>query len=361
MTCKAEILSLLTSNQPGDTEELFRAADRARSARVGDQVHLRALVEISSFCRRDCHYCGLRTSNRTLERFRVSDEEILAVAHRSEELGYGTIVLQGGEDPLLSRERVTHIIRRIVAETGLTVTLSLGERPLEELAAWREAGAGRYLLRFETSDSDLLRTVHPPLPGAQEQHPRLALLRRLRRLGYETGGGVMVGLPGQSYKTLANDLLTFAGYELDMIGVGPWVPHPNTPLGQKGLPKTDDQVPNSAEMTLKVIALTRLVRPSSNIPATTALSTVGGSDCLVSALNCGANVIMPDMTPSRYRADYSIYPGKNGFFQQSSHQDEDIKSVILSLGRRVGSGPGGSPSYLERKIKLPAISAGGAI
>ncbi len=361
MTCRADILRMLTADSPALVEDLMQTADRTREARVGKQVHLRGLVEISSHCRRNCTYCGLRASNNDVKRFRMSDDEIMSCVHRAAGFGYGTVVLQAGEDPALSGRRVSELVRRIIGETGLAVTLSLGERDLAELAAWREAGASRYLLRFETSDPELLRKIHPPLPGSVERHPRLTLLRTLRRMGYETGGGVMVGLPGQSYATLADDLLTFASLELDMIGVGPWVPHPATPLGRAGLPDAPSQTPNSAAMTLRVIALTRLIRPGSNIPATTALSTVGGADCLSRALSCGANVIMPDLTPPKYRGHYSIYPGKSGFFQESACQDEELQRVIRSRGRTAGLGPGYSPSYLERKCILPALSAEGVI
>jgi biotin synthase len=362
MTCRAEILSMLTSDSPERVADMMQVADQTRAARVGDEVHLRGLVEISNHCRRDCTYCGLRASNRNVKRFRMSDDEIMSCVYRAAGLGYGSVVLQAGEEPALGSRRVAELILRIIGETGLAVTLSLGERNLAELAAWREAGASRYLLRFETSDQDLLRKVHPPLAGgAVSQHPRLELLRALRRLGFETGGGVMVGLPGQSYSTLANDLLTFASLELDMIGVGPWVPNPATPLGRAGLPDTPDQTPNSTEMTLRTIALTRLVRPGANIPATTALSTVGGTECLARALSCGANVIMPDLTPPKYREHYSIYPGKSGFFQESACQDEELQRVISSLGRTAGRGPGHSPSFIERKRDIPAVCAEGAI
>jgi len=354
-----EIISLLKENDQQEIERLFAKADRARASQVGPQVHLRALLEISSHCRRDCAYCGLRASNRNLKRYRMRSRAIIAAAERGAQLGYGTVVLQAGEDLGLRRARISSLIRRIRTETGMAVTLSLGERSAADLAAWREAGALRYLLRFETSDQRLLRSVHPPLRSNHEPHPRLALLSLLRELGYETGGGVMVGLPGQSYGTLADDILTFGSLELDMTGVGPWVPHPDTPLGKTGFPDNPEQVPNSAEMTLKVIALARLARPTSNIPATTALATVGGENLLAKALSCGANVIMPDMTPPRFREGYSIYPGKSGFFQQAASQDKELKKVIVSIGRTVGVGAGNSPSYEHRRTQQPAAAAGG--
>jgi biotin synthase len=283
-------------------EELWREADRVRHEGVGDEVHLRGLVEFSNHCARLCGYCGLRRDNRELGRYRMTSDEILACAHDAVRFGYGTVVLQSGEDFGATAEWVADVVRRIKSETPLAVTLSLGERREPELLLWRDAGADRYLLRFETSNERLYDRIHPPLPGVRSD--RIALLRRLREIGYEVGSGVMVGIPGQSWDDLANDIEMFRHLDLDMIGVGPYIPHPATPLGKvmadgnapegsrtdRGLagdPAKDDtprevpvllpageQVPNDELTTLKAVALTRLVCPHSNIPSTTALATV---------------------------------------------------------------------------------------
>jgi biotin synthase len=219
----------LRATDPSRLASLWAEADRVRRENVGEEVHLRGLVEISNFCVRSCGYCGIRAENRKLTRYRMSCPEVLECARQAVEYGYGTLVVQAGEDYGIRREPLAEMIRQVKAETPLAVTLSLGERPEGDLAAWREAGADRYLLRFETSDRALYDRIHPPRPG-QARSDRFALLRRLRELGYEIGSGVMIGIPGQSYATLAQDIAMFRELDLDMIGVGPWLAHPETPL-----------------------------------------------------------------------------------------------------------------------------------
>ena len=175
-----------------------------------------------------CAYCGLRTANREITRYCMSADEILACADTAVRFGYGTVVLQSGEDPAVSREWVANLVGEIKRRTPLAVTLSLGEREPHELAAWRHAGADRYLLRFETSNPQLYARIHPPRPGMTSD--RVALLRQLRCIGYEVGSGIMIGIPGQTYDDLARDILLFAELDLDMVGVGPFLPHPQTPL-----------------------------------------------------------------------------------------------------------------------------------
>ncbi|MEM5789913.1 MAG: radical SAM protein, partial [Syntrophobacteraceae bacterium] len=208
-------------------------------------------------------------------RYRMEADEVLACAGMAAAFGFGTVVLQGGEDYGLSTDWVAELIMKIKRETGLAVTLSLGERPGHELRAWREAGADRYLLRFETSDRHLYGRIHPSLPSRNSD--RIELIRELGALGYETGSGVMVGIPGQTYQSLADDILLFRALDLDMIGIGPYIPNPLTPMGngrwESGI-RPRQQVPNSASMASKVVALARLLCPEANIPATTALATL---------------------------------------------------------------------------------------
>ena len=199
---------------------------------MGDEVHLRGLIEISNRCVRECHYCGLRAGNRNLRRYRMSEEEIMACVAQAHAYGYGTVVMQSGEDEGITADWMAGIIRRIRRETPLAVTLSLGERDEADLKAWREAGADRYLLRFETSNPELYARIHPiPHPRRGDGRSRLEILRDLAAMGYEIGSGVMVGIPGQTYDDLAPDIELFRELDLDMIGVGPFIPHPGTPLG----------------------------------------------------------------------------------------------------------------------------------
>ncbi len=338
---RAEILRWLREDDERALEALWSRADAARREHVGDAVHLRGLVEISNHCVRRCAYCGIAVSNRDLARYRMGAGEILACARQAAALGYGTVVLQAGEDYGIAREWLADIVRGIRGGTPLAVTLSLGERPDEDLAAWRAAGADRYLLRFETSDAELYDRIHPPLPGRPSD--RFAILRRLKELGYEAGSGVMIGIPGQTYASLADDLETFAVLDLDMIGVGPYLPHPATPLGRGELPEAapGEQVPATELMTYKVVALARLVDPDANIPSTTALATLNLEQGRELGLARGANVMMPNLTPTKYRALYEIYPAKACIRETAAQCGTCLRGRIEGIGRTVGEGPGG--------------------
>ncbi|HEY3284942.1 MAG TPA: [FeFe] hydrogenase H-cluster radical SAM maturase HydE [Armatimonadota bacterium] len=334
-------------------EELLRSlwqlADDARRQNVGGEVHLRGLVEFSNHCVRQCAYCGLRAGALGVHRYRMTEDEILGCAHAAVGFGYGTLVLQSGEDYGFTAADVAGIVRRVKDETPLAVTLSLGERTDEELALWRQAGADRYLLRFETSNPKLYRAIHPALPGRASD--RIVQLRRLRELGYEVGSGVMVGIPGQTYADLARDLATFEELGLDMVGVGPYLAHPSTPLGQDAAAlasATEGQVPNTELMTYKVVALTRLVCPKANIPSTTALATVNRAQGRELGLQRGANVVMPNITPIDYRKHYQIYPGKACLMEDAASCHGCLSHRIRSIGRTVGQGRGDSPSHTQR-------------
>jgi len=348
---RTEVLAWLRETDPARLKKLWGRADRVRRRCVGDAVHRRGLIEISNHCTRSCCYCGLRAANAKAQRYRMSDGEIWSAVKQAVAFGYGTVVLQSGEDPGLGTERIAALVRRIKSETVLAVTLSLGEREPEELCAWREAGADRYLLRFETSDARLFRKIHPNLPGKRTD--RLALLEILHSLGYEVGSGVMVGIPGQSYRSLTRDLLTFKDLDLDMIGVGPYLPHPDTPLGAGWQPqdlRAGEQVPADAEMTCKVLALGRLLCPKSNIPSTTALATIDPEQGRELGLRRGANVVMPNLTPTRYRAAYEIYPGKACIAESATACHGCLERRIRALGRCPGLGPGGRLRVQPEKL-----------
>jgi biotin synthase len=341
-----EIVAWLRETNAARLAELWHRADTTRQRHVGGEVHLRGLVELSNYCVRLCAYCGLRAANPSITRYRMSAEEVLQCARLAVSFGYGTVVLQSGEDPGLARDWMADLIRRIKAETSLAVTLSLGERSDDDLAAWRAAGADRYLLRFETSNRALYDRIHPPRPGSTSD--RIAMVRRIRDMGYEVGSGVMIGIPGQTYDDLAGDLALFAELDLDMIGVGPYLPHPQTPLGMAPPSDGDDQVPNSELMTYKVIALARLVCPRANIPSTTALATLNPRSGRELGLVRGANVVMPNLTPPKYRVHYEIYPNKACIREGASDCFGCLHARIIALGRSVGAGRGDSPNYRAR-------------
>jgi len=336
-----DILSWLLEEDPKKLEELWAEADRTRHECVGDDVHLRGLIEITNICSRECAYCGIRAPNSNVVRYKMSAFEIVECARMAKKFGYGTVVLQGGEDISISPDWIALVVREIKNETNLAVTLSLGERSENELKLWKEAGADRYLLRFETSNGELFRLIHPSLPWKISD--RIEQLKTLARLGYEVGSGVMVGIPGQDYETLANDIMIFKELDLDMIGVGPYIPHPCTPLGNgslKPVPK-GAQVPSDELMTLKTVALTRLVCPYSNIPSTTALATIDKESGRELGLMRGANIVMPNLTPPKYRVLYEIYPDKACANETAEQCSLCLEQRIESIGRRIGSGPGG--------------------
>ena len=342
------VLKWLREDNPDRLKDLWALADKVRKENVGDAVHLRGLLEISNYCCRQCGYCGLRSENRGIERYRMTAEEIMECVRLAVKYGYGTVVMQSGEDYGIETEWLADIVRRIKTETPLAVTLSLGERPDEDLIAWREAGANRYLLRFETSDPELYNLIHPSYAGRLSD--RIAILRRLKELGYEAGSGVMVGIPGQTYESLADDIETFRNLDLDMIGVGPYISHLATPLGSgdwtRLIPK-EDQVPNTELMTYKTVALTRLMCPQANIPSTTALATINKAMGREYGLMRGANVVMPNLTPTKYRSLYEIYPAKACIDETSDECRACLHARIERIGRTVGTGQGarrGAPS-----------------
>ncbi len=347
---KQTILRWLLSDDSQEIAELWHLADMIRQRCVGEEVHLRGLVEVSNRCERNCLYCGIRADNHQVQRYLMQADEILACAQKAVQVGFGTLVLQAGEDSALEGQWVAEIIRQIKQDTDLAITLSLGERPDADYQLWYAAGADRYLLRFETGNRELFDRIHPPLPG--QPSDRLAILVRLKEIGYEVGSGVMVGIPGQSYESLAEDIDRFRSLDLDMIGLGPYIPHPDTPLAKIGkgwdLPP-GEQVVNSVELGYRVIALARLVCPRANIPSTTAFATLDGSVGRELGLQRGANVVMPNLTPQKYRRMYEIYPAKAASTEDADQSCAAALRQICALGRTVGSGRGDSPN-LQKSI-----------
>ena len=318
-----DLAFLLATMDEEEIEALFRAADRVRQRSVGDEVHLRGIVEFSNICVQNCRYCGLRKDNHRLRRYRMTEEEIIASVKEVKAQGLRTVVLQSGEDPWFTMERLSDLILGIKEETGLTITLSVGERSEAEYRAWKESGADRYLLKQETSSADLFAKLRP----GRSLTERLDSLKALRRLGYEVGSGNMVGLPGQREEDLIRDIQLFRESNFDMIGVGPFIPHPQTPLAEAA--------PGDLQLTLKVLAITRMVTRDTNLPATTA-SGVLDPEGRRKALLAGANVIMPDITPQKYREHYEIYPGKT----KPDGGLDSVVRLISSLGRKVSQSPG---------------------
>ena len=323
-----EIIRLLGTTDADEVRALFQAADEERRRSVGDDVHFRGIIEFSNYCERNCLYCGLRRGNKAIARYRIPDDEILELAGSVRDLGIGTVVLQAGEDPTHSTGYICRLISRIKKATGLIITLSIGERPYEDYRAFKAAGADRYLLKHETVSPELYQRLHPD----SKYDNRIQCLRWLKSLGYETGAGNMVGLPGQTLKILAEDILLMHEMDIDMIGIGPFIAHQDTPLAHT--------VSGEPDTVLKMIAVTRLVTRNTNIPATTALAVLDHG-LQLKALTAGANVIMPDITPPRYKELYEIYPGRGKLSCDISAVIARWETDLHGIGRRIGRGPGG--------------------
>ena len=324
MLSKEQLVSILADKDISSF--LFKSADEVRQKFVGDEVHLRGLIEFSNICRCNCFYCGLRKDNNNIKRYRLEAEKIINIAKTAKEYGYKTVVLQSGEDAFFDTDKMTEIIKAI-KQLNLAVTLSLGEKTKEEYKAYKEAGSDRYLLRIETTDKSLYTKLHPNMSFDN----RVQCLYSLKELGYEVGTGCLVGLPQQTIESLADDILFFKELDADMIGLGPFIPSPDTPLEkEKG---------GTLDIALKVMALTRILLPDINIPATTAMETL---DCngRIMALQSGANVVMPDVTEETYKKMYSIYPGKAGLNNTPEEYKKNITSKIEKLGRTISNGYG---------------------
>lgn len=314
-----ELTELLKDNSIND--ELFSAADHVREKFVGNSIHLRGLIEFTNICRQNCMYCGLRRDNKSLKRYRLSENEIVNLAEKAVNYGYKTIVLQGGEDMSYDVSSMCSIIKKIKS-LGTALTLSLGEKTYEEYKAYRDAGADRYLIRIETTDKKLYEAMDPGMSFEN----RLECLKNLRSLGFEVGTGSLIGLPGQTFEHIAKDILFFKEIDADMIGIGPFIPNADTPL--------KDAEGGSLVSALKVMALTRLLLPDVNIPATTAMESLE-PDGRIKALKAGANVVMPNVTEGEYRKLYALYPGKACVSDTPAHCRGCISNKILSIGRTI--------------------------
>lgn len=327
-----DIVELLNLKDPAQLQKLYDKADKVRQEVFGNIVHLRGIIELSNHCARWCQYCGLNAGNNELERYRMSKDEILEHARNAFKLEYKTLVLQSGEDNYYTVDLVEEIIRAIKDEMDVKVTLSLGERPNEEYARWKKAGADRYLIKHETSDPILYQKLHPDM----KYERRLEILKVLKKLGYEAGSGIMIGLPGQTLETLANDILLFKELKVDMVGMGPYMPHPGTPLYKDFMKSgyfAEGLEYDIEEMTYKVLAITRIVNKNVHLPATTSLATTNPDTGRELALSCGANVVMPNVTDINYRLLYEIYPAKVCTDEKPEDCVACIRGRIKSVGR----------------------------
>ena len=310
-----------------DEEVRDLLAEHARAARepiYGHDVFVRGLIEFSSFCKNDCYYCGLRASNASCERYRLTAGQILACADRGYELGFRTFVLQSGEDPRFTDERLCATVRALKeAHPDCAVTLSVGERTRESYARLREAGADRYLLRHETATPEHYARLHPA--GMSWEH-RMRCLRDLRELGYAVGAGFMVGSPFQTSADLACDLLFIQEFQPEMCGIGPFVPHHATPFA--------NEPAGTLEQTLGLLSIIRLIKPNILLPATTALGTIADNGREL-GMEAGANVVMPNLSPGDVRAKYLLYDNKICTGDEAAESLLSLKERLARAGYAV--------------------------
>ncbi len=325
---------LLSLDDPADLRRLYEAAYHVKVRELGKVVHLRGLIEVSNLCIRDCLYCGIRQGQAELERYTIPEDEVLAAAAWVWQQGLGSVVLQSGErtdeDFLAYVERLLGGMRDL-SQAGLGVTLSLGEQTERTYRRWHQAGAHRYLLRIETTNPEIFAAIHP---ADQDLQSRRDCLASLRRCGYQVGTGVMIGLPGQTAGDLARDVLFMRDQDVDMVGMGPFIPCHQTPMADSLGPFDATRAAAQLELGLKMIACVRLVLPDVNIAASTALQALA-PDGRERGLLAGANILMPNVTDPRYRRGYQLYDGKPGLEETSSTSRDRLAASVARVGERV--------------------------
>ena len=320
-------IEFLLSLNAQEVEPLRSKADAMRKDHHGNRVHLRGIIEFSNYCKNNCLYCGLRKDNLKINRYRMQPEEIVERTHEGMEAGFKTIVLQSGEDPWYTADKMTEIIKSIKSRGDIAITLSLGERTEDEYLAFKEAGADRYLLKHETADYHLYKKLNPGMSFKS----RLKSLLLLKKLGFQVGSGAMVGLPGQTFEVLARDILLLKRLEVEMAGIGPFIPSRGTPLGSEN--------PGSVDLTLKVLAVARIVLPKVHLPSTTSMFTLDPAS-RIRSLDWGANVIMPNITPAKYAGNYEIYPNKRRLDGEPKDILKIVKDELESNGREIADDAG---------------------
>ncbi len=343
-----EITALLSVTDKDELQALYDCAYFIKEQYVGRIAYFRGIIECSNICIKDCYYCGIRRSNTNVERFLMDEEEIFKEALWAYEAEYGSCVIQSGErqdaEYIAMIERV---VGRISNKTNgeLGITLSLGEQKEDTYRRWKDAGAHRYLLRIETTNPDLYARIHP---ADHSIETRMECLAALRRCGYQVGTGVMMGLPGQSMEDLARDILFLKQIDIDMVGMGPYIPHSDTPMGLEVPPYTDEQKKDALTLGLKMIAVTRIVLKDINIAAATALQALEYTG-REQGLRCGANVIMPNVTETSYRSSYQLYDNKPCLDENSSMCRGCLSGRIKGIGESIGFNERGDSLHFRKR------------
>lgn len=320
----SEFESLISSYTSEDMDFAGKIAREICDEVYGKEVYLRGLIEISSYCKNDCYYCGIRRTNKCAQRYRLTSEDILECCAEGYSLGYRTFVLQGGEDMYFTKERVCELVKTIKSlYPDCAITLSLGEKSYDEYKAYKEAGADRYLLRHETADENHYFLLHPENLSAKE---RQRCLFDLKKLGFQTGAGMMVGAPFQTARELALDMLFLHKLQPQMVGIGPFIPHKDTPFAQEKM--------GSLELTIFLLSLVRIMLPNVLLPATTALGTIHPTGREMGVL-AGANVIMPNLSPMSVRKKYLLYDGKISVGDESAQSVNIVREKMHAIGYEV--------------------------
>lgn len=347
----ADLKALLDISDPAEQQKLFDAAYRVKTDQVGRTAYFRGIIECSNICTKDCYYCGIRKSNRHAERFLMDEEEIYREAMWGFEAEYGSMVIQSGERQDAEYiDMIERVLKRIKKDTNgkLGITISLGEQTKEVYQRWRNAGAHRYLLRIESSNPKIYRQLHP---ADHSYEVRKQCLTYLRETGYQVGTGFMIGLPDQTTSDLADDLLFLKEIDIDMIGMGPYIPHKDTPMGEKIAPYSLAQNQQALELGLRMIAVARLLLKDVNIAATTALQALHDTG-REQGLLAGANVIMPNVTETTFRPAYQLYANKPCTDENSEQSREGLYKRVRSIGESIGFNEwGDSKHYFKRTGK----------
>jgi len=347
---REQIVSMLKLRAPEELEELRRRAEDLTLSTLGNRVHYRGLIEFSNICSLNCLYCGIRRGNSVRNRYTATMEQITEAARWCAGVGFGSIVLQSGErtDPAFV-DFVEEAVLKIKGETvspklpqGLGITLCVGEQSRETLKRFRKAGAHRYLLRIETTNPGLFSRIHP---GEQTLESRLSCLRILREEGFAVGTGVMIGLPWQTTEMLADDLLFYRDNDFDMFGMGPFIPHHGTPMGNAPVLPDGERM----RLSLLMIGLTRLLTVTTNIAATTALQALDPTG-REKGLSWGANVLMPSVTPGEFRKEYLLYDGKPCTDEKKEDCLNGLRMRVEMAGRVVAVDDWGDPVHYKARV-----------
>jgi biotin synthase len=341
-------LIILLSSGIEERNLIYSKAAEIKQKYVGNKVYFRGLVEFSNICNKNCYYCGIRAKNLNVERYMVEEEEVINAARYAYESGYASMVLQSGErNDRRFVEMISSLLDKInkVTDNKMGITLSLGEQTEETYRKWMELGARRYLLRIESSNRDLYHKIHP-VDATHDYDSRLNCLKTLKKLGYQVGTGVMIGLPFQTVENLADDLLFFKEFDIDMCGMGPYIEHEDTPLWEyrdQLLPKEE-----RFNLSLKMVALLRIMMKDINIAATTAMQTLDkmGRE---KAIKVGANIIMPNLTPVKYRESYLLYEDKPCIDEEASECKNCLEARIHIAGAEIGYNEWGDSIHYKNK------------